>query len=95
MVVHNFYVKRIFSLPAEANAPLVIDSDALLPRSVPLQSFQPVARRNSQIVESPRLVQQQQFPPRYPLNLSWQPPRRFVVEQPFGFPARETAYHVQ
>ena len=29
MIVHYLYVKRVFGLPAEANAPLVIDSDAL------------------------------------------------------------------
>ena len=29
MVVNNFNVKRIFALPAEAEPPLVIDSDAV------------------------------------------------------------------
>jgi hypothetical protein len=57
MIVHYLYVKRIFSLPAKANAPLVIDSDALLPEAVPFQGFQPVAGRNSQIVEPACLVQ--------------------------------------
>ena len=30
MVIHNFNVMRVLALPAEADAPLVIDADAVL-----------------------------------------------------------------
>ena len=57
MVVHNFHVHRILALPAEAETPLVIDAYAMLAGSVTLQCFQPVARRRTQIVQTPSLVQ--------------------------------------
>ena len=74
MVVHNFHVKCILALPAEADAPLVIDADAVLAVPVTLQRFESITRRGAQIVQPPRLVQQQQFPPRDPLNLRRQTP---------------------
>ena len=95
MVIHNFHFQRIFTAPAEADAPLVIDADAVLAYPVALQGFQPIPRRREQIVQAPRLVQQQQFSPCYTLNLRRQPPRYFVVKKPLGFRADETAYHLR
>jgi len=40
---------------------LVVDANAMLPFSVALQSFQPVARRNRQIFEAHRGIQELQF----------------------------------
>jgi hypothetical protein len=92
MVVHNFHFKRILTLPAEANAPLVVHADAVLAFAVVLQGFQVVAVGRAQVIQAPRLMQQQQFPPRDALNLRRQPPRRFIIEQPLGFLARKAAY---
>src|SRR5207302_6579166 len=47
MVVHDFHVQLILALPAEANAPLVIDTDAVLPVPVALQRFKPISRRSA------------------------------------------------
>ena len=91
MVVHNFHVQRIFALPAEANPPLVIDTDAVLPVPVALQRFKPISRWSAQILQAPGLVQQQQLSPSRPLNLRRQPPGRFVIEQPLSFRAGEAA----
>ena len=49
MVIHNFYVMRVFALPAETNAPLVIDADAVLTRAVAFESFKAVAGWQHQI----------------------------------------------
>ena len=45
MVIHNFYFMRVFALPGEADAPLVVDADAVLSRAVAFESFQAVAGR--------------------------------------------------
>ncbi len=50
VIVHDFNLSSRIVLPFEANAPLVIDSDAVLTSTVPFQSFQPVARRNPQTI---------------------------------------------
>jgi hypothetical protein len=49
MIVDNFYVVSISSAPYEADAPLIVDADAVLPVAVVFQSVKPVARRHPQI----------------------------------------------
>ncbi len=56
MVVHNFHVERILTLPAEAYPPLVIHADAVLAFAVVLQGFQVVAVRRAQVIQAPRLI---------------------------------------
>jgi hypothetical protein len=80
MVVHNFHVKRILTLPAEANPPLVVHADAVLAFAVVFQGFQMVAIRDTQIIQASRLIQQQQFPPCHALNLPRQSSGRFIIE---------------
>ncbi len=48
VVVCDFDVERVSRFPAEAETPLVIDSDAVLSRAVAFESFQSVTRRNAQ-----------------------------------------------
>ena len=59
MVIHNFHVKRILALPAETDPPLVIYANAVLAFAVIFQGFQMVAIRHTQIIQAPRLMQQQ------------------------------------
>jgi len=42
--------------PLEADTPLIIDSDTVLPRTVTAQTLEPVARRNPKILETTRSV---------------------------------------
>jgi hypothetical protein len=81
-------------LPAEANTPRIVYPYAVLALSVRLQCFQTIAGRHAQVIQTSRMMHQQQFPPRHPLNLRRQTPRRFIVEQLFGLGAGETAYHL-
>jgi hypothetical protein len=94
VIIHDFYVKRILALPAEANPPLVINPDAVLAFAVTFQRFQVVAVGHAQVVQSPGLMQQQKLSPGRPLNLRRQAPGRLVVEQPLSFPAGKAAYHL-
>lgn len=48
--------------PDETDASLVVDADAVLARSIPLQSLQPVARRDTERVEVGRRVELMQLP---------------------------------
>jgi hypothetical protein len=50
MIIDNLNLVRVQPIPTEAKAPLVVDSDAVLPSPIPFQGFQPVARRGPQIV---------------------------------------------
>ena len=64
MIVHKFDLVRVAILETEAEAPLVVDSDAHLPGSVAFQCFQPIARRNVQKPEISRGVQLLKLHPR-------------------------------
>lgn len=94
MVVDDLHVPRIFVLSAEANPPLVINTDAVLALAVPLQGFKAVAAGHSQVIQAPCLMHEQQLPPCCSLNLLGRPPRWLVTEQSLRFAASEAAYHL-
>jgi len=48
VIIHNLYFMRVAFSPSKANAPLVIDPDAVLSRPVARKGFQPVPRRYPQ-----------------------------------------------
>src|SRR5947207_11479294 len=51
MVVHDLHAVGVAVLPDEADAPLVVDANAMLPRPVALQRLEPVAGRHAQRIE--------------------------------------------
>lgn len=52
VVVHYLYVFGARSRPAKTNAPLIVDTDAVLAGSITLQRLQPIAGRHPQIVQA-------------------------------------------
>jgi hypothetical protein len=46
---------RAFS-PLKAYPPLIVDADAVLPATIPVQSFETIARRRTQVIELFRRV---------------------------------------
>ena len=48
MIVGDFDLVALAIVPHEADAPLVVDPDAVLTRPLPLQGFQAIRRRNAQ-----------------------------------------------
>jgi hypothetical protein len=51
VVINNFNIAGIAACPDKANAPLVIDANAVLAFSVTLQSLKPVVWRYAQIIQ--------------------------------------------
>lgn len=51
VVVNNFNFVRVSGIPAEADAPLIVDADAVLPGPVPLKGFKAVAGRNAESLQ--------------------------------------------
>lgn len=51
MVIDNLNVVRAVSLPDEADAILIVDADAVLARAIPFQSLQPIAGRNTEVIQ--------------------------------------------
>jgi hypothetical protein len=51
MIVHDFHVMRIAIAPCEADPPLVVDANAVLPLAVRAQGFQAIAGRNAKVAQ--------------------------------------------
>ena len=50
VVVDNLYIFGACRSPAKTDSELIVDSDAMLTLSLPLQGLKAVARRNTQIL---------------------------------------------
>jgi hypothetical protein len=77
--------------PDEANAPMIIDADAVLIRDVACDSL--YARRNIQVGKSLRRIHHQQFPVNRSLYRRGQPGQGQPIPDRLAFPAAETANH--
>src|SRR5215831_20499015 len=61
MVVDDLDVPRAVVSPTEADSPLVVDPDAVLPASIAAELLEPVSRRHTQIVQVLGTVQHLQL----------------------------------
>jgi hypothetical protein len=68
MVIHNFDVVHIAFFPSEANSPLIIDANAVLPMPVAFQRFKLIAWRLLEILKGSGAIQIEQFAPRRPFK---------------------------
>lgn len=69
MIVHDFHIVRVALAPAKADAPLVVDPDAVLALAITFQRFQSVCRGNPQVFERRRAVEHAQLAARHILNI--------------------------
>ena len=52
MVINDLHILSVMAGPSEADSPLIIDPDAVLPLPVAPQSLQSIAGRNAQVIEA-------------------------------------------
>src|SRR4051794_2719297 len=93
VVIDDLHVQRIPSLPAEADAPLVIDPDAPLPLAVAGQALQPIRGRHSEIFDPDRTVQHPKLAQSHLLNVLRQAARATEPKNSFGLAASERSNH--
>ena len=62
VVIDNLDINGSAGSPSEADAKPIIDANAVPPRAVALERFQPIARRHAKIVKSSCSVQHRQLP---------------------------------
>jgi hypothetical protein len=93
MVIHNFHVVRLAGAPSETDSPLAVDADAVLPRAIPMQCFQPVGRWNPQGIQIRSRINHPEFPHGQPLYFLRQLPRKLAMKDPFSFFAPESLDH--
>ncbi len=94
MIIDDFDVIGIAVLPDKTDAPLVIDADAVLARTVPGQFLEPIRRRYTQVVQRLRSVEHSQLSERNLLNVLRQPGRTLTVEKQLGVSVAKASDHV-
>jgi hypothetical protein len=93
MVIYNLHVVRSGILPAETDAPLIVDPDRVLAGSIAAQLFQAVARRSELVAEVFCFVEVNQLASRGPLDRRRKLRRLAAFENVSGFIASETLDH--
>jgi hypothetical protein len=77
VIIHDLDIVCVPFAPNEADTPLVVDPDAVLPLSVAVQGFQAISRRRYQVSQFRRAVQLPKLPARNmldsPKTSAWQP----------------------
>jgi len=51
MVIDNLYILGARIRPAKADAELIVNTDAVLPRTIALERLQPVSRRHTKVLQ--------------------------------------------
>ncbi len=93
MIVNNLDLIRIAIPPAEGNAPLIIDANTVLARSVAFEFLQAVAGRNSQVFELLGGVNEPELPQHHPLKVGREAPHGLALEKPLGVPIGKALDH--
>jgi len=93
VIIHNLNVVGVPGPPLKANTPLVIDPNAVLALSVPVQGFQMVCRGNPQIVQGYRPAYHSEFSKGHRLNVVRQPMGKSPVEDKLGFFSLKASDH--
>jgi hypothetical protein len=93
VVIDNFYSDGLTIPPGEANAPLVIDANAVLALSVVFQRFQAIARRDLQISKNAGPMKILQLSSCGVLDCIWQASGTFTPKDPLCLGTGEAYYH--
>jgi hypothetical protein len=79
VIVHNLNIVGV-AIPSEADAPLVIDPNAVLPGAIPAKGFKTIAWRDTKVVQPGRRIEQLQLAPRDTLERPEAPHRKIAKE---------------
>jgi len=86
---------RITVVPAETHTPLLVDANAVLTRSLAFQLFQPIARRDSQIVEPVCSVDSNEFSQHDTPETGWKRPNWIPSRQLLRAAVGKALYHLR
>jgi hypothetical protein len=85
MIINNFHVVGVAICPAKADAPLAVDSNAVLAFAAAFERFEPVARSNPQVLEPDCRVEDAQFRQSRFLNSAWELAGKLAIPNLFFF----------
>ena len=80
MVIDDLDIVSMSGSPTEADAPLPIDANTVLPFSVTLQLLQPIRWRDLQVAQRGCRIEHSKLPERELLHIKTNSPDRFTIE---------------
>ena len=84
MVVNDLNPFWTSVAPREADTPLIIDSDTVLPRTITAQTLKPVPRRNPEVFQTTRSINLPQLAQRDARNARLKGRNRLPRKQPLS-----------
>lgn len=93
MVVNDLNVVGIAILPAKADAPLIIDANTVLSGAIPVELFEPIARRGPEIDHGLGRINDGQLAQHGTLEVAGESPDGLAIEQRFRVPIAEALDH--
>ncbi len=95
MIVHDLNIVSVSILPAEADPPLVIHTNAVLAAPSALELLQPIAWRYSQIAQCIGCVQSDKLSQHCSQYIRRKTPHWLAVKQALRVPIREAFNHLE
>ncbi|MEN9808240.1 MAG: hypothetical protein RL756_2760, partial [Pseudomonadota bacterium] len=92
VVIHDFYVEHIAFAPNKAEPPLIINSDAVLARTISAQQFETIPGRRAKELDGCCRMQKRELA-RCHRTDGPKPTHRLTAEQSFGVLAAEVPDH--
>ena len=93
MIVDDLDVVGVAADPAEANAELVVDTDAVLPEAITSQFLESVGRRHLQVGESCGGIEHNKFAEGNALEIRLKSADFLALEEAFGGVVAKVANH--
>jgi hypothetical protein len=93
VIVDDFYVVRVSSEPAEADAPLIVDTDTVLTGPIPGEFFKTVCGRDAEVEEARRGIKHDQLAKSNSLKVGRHPANPLPLEQALGVAVAEATDH--
>jgi hypothetical protein len=93
VVINDLDLQRITVLPDEADSPLIVDSNAVLSRSITLQPLKPVRWWNPQRIQTAGGRENFELSRSQALKIPRQPSREPAVKDPLGLSTLEGLDH--
>ena len=92
MIIDDLHLVSVTLSPLETDAPLIVNSDAVLTPTVTMKFLQTIAGRDAQVLQRLRVVQHYELAPRGVLDAlkAW---TALAVEERFRVFAPERLYH--
>jgi hypothetical protein len=93
VIDHERHLVRIPLVPAKADAPLVVDANAMLSGAIAFQLLESVAGRHAQIVQCLCGVHDHQLAQHGTLKPARETTHRLAAKEPFRIPVPEALDH--